>query len=204
MQTHDWFKNQQVSSVVETRVGLLKDTRNWETFDGGLRRKDRSLFEAIVVFTKEQSGRMYDKVFLRSVSRDRIHGVIILAIAPSGKILVQAKAEPGNVHAKGYVLLAPSVQSSHWAFQRNIVPLAELVNRVPKVRAFIPQDGGMFYGKINEYRIIVLDSEISHPENYRWVTVEEISQLASEDNVNDHLFQALGLLHLHHGCINAS
>lgn len=194
---------QQNHSTVETKIGLISEAVDWEIFEGGFRRKDKSLFEANLVLTREQNGRIYDKVFLRPVNGEKTHGVIILAVSLSKKILVQAKAEPGNMHAKGHVLLAPSVQSSHWALKRNTVPLAELVGCVPKVRAFIPQDGGMFYGKVNEYRIIVLDSEIFHPENYRWVTEEEISQLASEEKVNDHLFQALGLLHLHRGCINA-
>lgn len=200
MHTREWFKTQQVNSIMETKVGLLKDARDWESFEGGLRRKDRSLFEAIVVFTREQSGRLYDKVFLQSVSKEKIHGIVILAIAPSGKVLVQAKAEPGNIHVKGHVLLAPSVQSSLWALKNNKVSLVELVKHHPAICVRIPQDGGMFYGKINEYRIIELQEEISHPENYKWVSVEEITLLASEEKVNDHLFQALGLLHLYNGC----
>jgi oxidase EvaA len=112
--------------------------------------------------------------------------------------LVQGKIEPGNLDV---VAVAPTVQSvlsaervgdaSSWPPFLERVLLAD----PSEIRYSCAQseEGGRFYRVVNEYRVVELptDEEPELPENYRWVSLRQLSELLRYGLVN---VEARGLL----------
>src|SRR5262245_35313528 len=107
------------------------------------------------------------------------------------QFLLQAKAQPGNID---WVQLSPSIQCT-WsnlnrAHKGHRPPLAELLHAQEGVRLIYRaqhnEEGGCFWRKSNENRIIFVTNEqlIRIDRGYfHWVSLSQIKALALKDNV---------------------
>ncbi len=92
-------------------------------------------------------------------------------------------------------MLAPTVQASksnlEAAHSGKRPPRAELLDKYPVTWVEIPQDGGRFFGKVNNYGVVEVEEEIIPLTNERWFTREELREAYLSGDVNEHLTQAL-------------
>lgn len=110
--------------------------------------------------------------------------------------LVAARAEPGNYHAPGHVLLAPTIQASRsnleGAHGGSRPPRAELLRGREYNGRRLHEDGGRFIGKTNCYVILELPQEEVGPLNAdeRWFSRAELREAYLDGELNAHLMIA--------------
>jgi hypothetical protein len=196
MSWRKWFKKCiRESSIKTTEVVGLHELKSWNTTEEAVRRSDGAFYEVIGVRGQ------WDQPMIRSTAAEPTHGVVIL-VAWGTDCLIQAKAEPGYAHLPGHMVLTATVQASHESLRRENIPYADLKSccfeEYPGSisRRTVPQDGGMFYMKRNEYAAVFDNPGNAPLANYRWMSLEELAEAAMEGLVSEHLLQCLGIMHL--------
>jgi oxidase EvaA len=189
-----WIISKQTESTMEVTAIDLSEIRGWETDSKSVHKPDNSFFRVIginIAPTVQREIKSWDQPALEETGE----GAIVLAFSKIKKVLLQAKAEPGN-DSKGHVLLAPTLQASksnlETAHGGKKPPRAELVSKKTKWTAFC-QDGGRYLKKRNNYAIVEADTVLP-TINERWFTIFELKQAIQKGYANEHLLQAYALL----------
>ena len=192
-----WFAGQQKRLAMTTEIGDLGRGRDWKFRGTHVGRADDAFHLGVLIHSHEPRGTV-ERFMLYPTpteSGGRIHGVVLLA-RHGEHFLVQAKAEPGNA-TEGCVILTATLQASHEHLSRSDIPFVNLFYDTGTRKLDVPQDGAMFYRKINMYCFLDMQKPPDAiPPEYRWAEMREILSLADEGLVGDHLLQALGILAL--------
>nr|AGS49620.1 NDP-4-keto-6-deoxy-glucose 2,3-dehydratase [uncultured bacterium esnapd12] len=115
-------------------------------------------------------------------------GLIVKEVDGVLRVLVQAKAEPGNINA---VQLSPTVQATRSNYtgvhQGSKVRFIEYFNGTRASRILVDvlqsEQGAWFLRKRNRNMIVeVFDDPPEHP-NFRWLTVAQLRAMLHHDNV---------------------
>src|SRR3990167_575453 len=189
----EWFENIQSgpSGFTGQRIVPLKDGLKTEDFTNIY---NENTYRAVLAETTKADGDTDKRLLLESTSAESdIHGVILLA-RWQDRFLVQAKGEVGY---KDFWSLTATLQSSWYNLRHKKIPYAELIDTSEVYKLAIPQDAGMFYHKVNQYRFIILNSEPRVEHNFYLATAPEIFAAAAKGYVGEHLLQALGLALAH-------
>jgi len=119
-----------------------------------------------------------------------ILGILAMKIGGVLHFCLQAKAEPGTIHA---VQLSPTVQATYSNYTGvhggSLPPFVSYFLDPPKERIVFAklqtEDGGRFLFKSNRNMIVQVDEgEIEAlPESFIWLTLRQISRLIRMDNV---------------------
>ena len=188
-----WLKDRLRGARLRSRTVRLSSLKQWKT-DGPT---------GNIV---HESGRFFSILGL-SVRHRRPHGELIwdqpIIDQPEIGILgilakrfngvlhfcLQAKEEPGNIHA---VQLSPTVQATHSNYSRahggTLPQFVEYFLSPPPEKVLFAklqsEDGGRFLFKSNRNMIVLIDEEIQvPPERFIWLTLRQISDLLKRDNV---------------------
>lgn len=203
---HHWMAEQRANSKMYVEeVGLDRTLPNWaaRVLDGGF-----------LQFCNLASEEVRDPAFfwmagyrISSAGREVAGwrqpmlcevgpGALLLVRDSSGRVLVQAKQEPGNPEKKQHVLLAPTVQAgdSNLAQDHKGKPVwRNELWRDPRVlKVPLSVDGGRFKDKINFVGLLtVADDELTPSANERWFTREEVQQALWAGECNSCLAEVL-------------
>jgi hypothetical protein len=124
-----------------------------------------------------------------------LYGLALLA-RYKDRYLIQAKAEPGN-NTPGHVLITSTVQASYINIKNKLsgdVPFTEMWDDPKNQKHEICLEGAQFYLKNNSVCFLELTEPPKDiPENYTWMTLEEIGSFVDRALVSEHLIQCLGV-----------
>ena len=193
-QWQEWFERKQAESQMKAELIKLSEVKGWETTPEAVQRPDGAFFKVVGVNIAPNGERevlSWDQPILQETGE----GAIVL-VYHDEKVLLQARAEPGN-DSTGHVLLGPTLQASksnlETAHGGKKPPRAELISD-DVVWHIFSQDGGRYFHKKNHYAIVHLDKEIEASPSERWFSIKEICQAISTGHANEHLMQAFALL----------
>lgn len=188
MNIEQWFENIQKHNPYKTqeKTPILDALKN-DTFKEIY---NENTYRGVLVRTTDELGGVDKRLLLESTSSEEgIHGIIIL-LEHEGKYLIQAKPEVG--YADTWALTA-TVQSSWYKLRRAEIPYAELFQDTPKYIINVPQDAGMFFHKVNQFRLVHREVMPTIRERFFLASPQEIFAAAGRGWVSEHLTQALGL-----------
>lgn len=207
----DWLKKQReemTERIVFGNVGLREQKMTVKEIplskvalpwgmqaDGNYRREPEAFFNIIgVEIRANREVPAWSQPMLKELGKS-----VVVIVRTKSKYLIVARQEPGNPANKNYTLIGPTIQAS----ESNLLqkhggkrpPYAELLDYHKVKFVELPQDGGRFYGKINKYAIITIDSEVAGKitllPNSKWLNADEIHEAFLQGDVNEHLTQAL-------------
>jgi len=199
-----WFTNLKTIYEMDTKFIPLKDTRDWEVADGVVKNKDSKFFSVIGVSVEASSREVssWQQPLIESVNG----GVIAFICQMKNGILhflVQARVEPGNFDI---IELAPTLQLTPKNYlspdPKRVPAFYDLLESAKpdqiKYDQMQSEEGGRFYHDRNRYQIIEIgkDLEIDIPENYNWMTINQIKKFIKFNNYFN--IEARGLL----SCLN--
>ena len=192
----EWLAERQAASSMTTDTLPLGELVQWETTSDMVRRRAGGFYQVIGVDVKvpregQREVMGWDQPMIQDLSGP---GVIILVVDTDDRVLVHAKAEPGNA-SSGCVLLAAAIQTSlanlNQAHGGRKPPFSELLGgNLCLTRQ--TEDGGRFYKKVNHYGWVEVNaSQVTLTEDHRWVSLNELKQAVRDGHANCHLRTAL-------------
>ena len=202
----EWFQGQVENSTMKvTEISLLETAPDWRISvkTRNFSRADGEFFQYAGVSVETQGGREVRRWKQPIIKQPGI-GYIIFIVS-KGEFLLQAKAEPGNDPKSGFLQLnAPlsaSLSNLKGAHGGKRPPRAELLDgkKYSLTKISVPQDGGKYLGKVNEYGFIRIEEKESVGllnANERWFKKEELTEALKEGLLADHLLQALSVYYL--------
>lgn len=191
-----WLYRQRLNSrmlVIAPGLSMLED---WIMDKESIKRHDGKFFSVIGVHVQDGE-KWWDQPMIEEGSE----GVAVL-LTDGSNFLLQAAAEPGNVHAAGSeTLLRPTLQSSrsHWKLEE---PQRAELARTQDVGMSVlaQQDGSRFFGKQVSLEIQVVDNleawVAEHgglQPNERIFSGRELSEAILEGECNQFLRELAGL-----------
>jgi len=202
----EWLEKQQEASTMSAeQIPLTEVGQPWGMNEGNYQRVMKDYFRVTGIRIMKALTREIQSWTQAILEELGARGVVaLIREETNGKILVTAKAEPGN-DSKGCVLLAPSLQASqanlNQAHGGKRPPLAEILD-MPEAtllhQSEQPQDGGRFFRKRVDVRIIQVPNEETLSSivvnEQRWSTQAEIDEALLKELCNPHLRDALSIL----------
>lgn len=197
-----WFTEVCAMRSVSAQRVPLAEVTGWTRFDDEIRNDDGSHFSVIGISVTSTSREVahWTQPMFRPLER----GIVAFVVRRFGEdmhVLAHARTEPGFVDV---VEIGPTVQyqpSSYAGLQAP--PFADVVLEAPPDRVLydvvLSEEGGRFYHPENRYMVVELGEDIvlDPPADYRWIPVQEISQLIAHRNyLNIQARTLLAVLHL--------
>ncbi len=191
-----WLHQQRISNHMQITTEKLSKLAGWVADEDSIKRPDGKFYSVIGVHVQDGE-KWWDQPMIAEGSE----GVAVL-LTDGENFLLQAVAEPGNLHPTGSkVLLRPTLQSSrsHWHLE---VPhrseLAKTENAMVSVLA--QQDGSRFFFKqvnlelqiIDELEVWVIEHGDLKP-NERIFSGRELSEAILAGECNQFLRELAGL-----------
>jgi oxidase EvaA len=191
-----WLEAKRARIVFDAELIPLSQVRRWAPDQQGNVRHDSGQFFAVEGARIRTGGdlrevREWDQPIFTQ-PEGGILGMVAREVSGAGvQLLLQAKAEPGNL---GKLQLVPSLQCT-WsnirrAHQGGSPPLTELLAAEDGVRwiyrAMHNEEGGRFWRKSNENLILFLNDErliTTDLAMFYWASLSQIKRLALLDNV---------------------
>ncbi len=182
----------------------LNELNGWNFRDNKeLAHKSKKFFSVIGISIKNASREVnsWDQPFIK---QHKLNGGIIGLVRKKIKgvphYLVEAKFEPGNFNK---IQISPSVQATYSNINRihhgkaNKILNFYFKNMYTTIsKTLVTEDGGRFYKKRNLHWIINTKKKcLDLPENFRWLTLWEISKFIKKRSmVSPHLRAILSLI----------
>lgn len=165
----------------------LEQSQDWHLLDGAVRHRSGSFFAVIGIHAVSREG---VRIFQPLLDQREVGTLALIAREDGARrsILVQAKAEPGNV---GLFQLAPSFQAtaSNAACKHGgSAPLFIELFRDPHTGQLLSdsrqsEQGSRFYGKFNRNcTLLVADCEL-HSDYHRWMDSRDLCRLLAVDHL---------------------
>lgn len=163
----------------------LAASREWALRDGVIRHRSGRYFSVAGIRAVQPNG----SVVAHPLLDQREVGTLAFVarmMDDSTEILVQAKAEPGNV---GTIQLAPSYQATASNAARvhggASPPLHEWFTIMPRGQlvadSLQSEQGTRFYGKRNRNCTLLVTGEVAHGRYHQWMPTRELCALLAED-----------------------
>ena len=186
----EWIKNKNNTVKVDiNKTNFDYNGENWH-YDknfGEIRNKDGSFFQIKGLQKKiddtivlEQPIIIQNEIGYLGIIGKEIDGVLYF--------LMQAKIEPGNVNK---IQISPTIQATKSNFMQahgGKVPLyldyfANKHNYEIIVDQIQSEQSSRFFGKRNRNIIIIVDDDIEVSDSHKWMTLGQIKQLMTYDNL---------------------
>lgn len=193
-----WLEERRQASTMTVEVVNLEDLSQWRITARALVRILGGFFEVIGVRVQvPRHGQREVTSWDQPMIQEQGPGAIILIVDEQGRILVHAKAEPGN-DAPGCVLLSAPIQCSEanlrTAHGGSKPPFSEFLSGRELHISSQTEDGGRFFKKRNSYGwCIVRTEDLTLTADHRWCTLEELTEALRSGDCNSHLRTALTL-----------
>lgn len=183
-----WFTGQKTKFDLQVTPCDLRAIADWELTDECLRHKGEQFFRVIWVDVEISNREVtaWQQPLVEPV-REGILAFVVKRIHGVHHFLVQAKLECGNFDVLEF---APTVQciTGSYANSLKVLPYLEyvLTARPDQIRYDTRQseEGGRFYREQNRNLIIEADDHfpIECPENYQWMTLNQLLMFARFNN----------------------
>lgn len=221
----EWIKGLQNNNAIVEEIGiggLL--AMGWGLIKNRFRRPDGRFFQILGIMIKNAPREISD---WPQLIIQRENGTVILVISPdTGRILVQAKFEPGYKFIPflpGGVALNASFAASQanmdqihggkrptgWEIALKVINSGLVKEKHPNIKKRIlsekaglivqaPEDGGSFFGKANDIGFVFMSEEEvgSLESNERWLSLSELFEAMLRGYLGYHLLQVLGAVYL--------
>jgi oxidase EvaA len=187
-----WLAERQRACHLTSLPLALEELPSWRWRAGRLAHVSGRFFSVVGVRARSDERRL-DGLEQPLIDQPEV-GILGFLLAPSAdgpRLLVQAKAEPGNVHG---VQLAPTVQATESNYQRvhGGAPTAFLERflwpaRRPVSDSLQSEQGGRFLGKYNRNQVVEVADGVPEPPgaSWRWFpALELLAALRSDFAVN--------------------
>jgi oxidase EvaA len=200
-----WFTNLKTLYEVSTELVPLNHLNDWHLSDGEIKHKHSRYFSVIGISVQASNREVgsWQQPLIESAKG----GIISFVCQMKNDVLhflVQARVEPGNFDI---IELAPTLQFTPTNYEgpdaRQLPPFHDLVvNASPEEVRFDhlqSEEGGRFYHDQNRYQVIEIPENRNPgelPENYTWMTLNQIKRLIKYNNYFN--IEARGLL----SCLN--
>jgi oxidase EvaA len=189
-----WIKHRRTSGLLETTIIPLDRAEGWQidAQTGNIVHVSGKFFSITGVKARHRTnaGELEWDQPIIDQPEIGILGILAMKIGGVLHFCLQAKAEPGTIHA---VQLSPTVQATYSNYTGvhggSLPPFVSYFLDPPKERIVFAklqtEDGGRFLFKSNRNMIIqVNEGEIQTlPEGFIWLTLRQISRLIRMDNV---------------------
>ncbi len=184
-----WFTNIKVKYELEVNLIPLKDIQNWIITDHDIHHKENKYFKVIAtnIEIDNREVKKWDQPLVES-AQEGICAFIVKKINDIYHFLVQAKVESGNFDI---IEFAPTVQclpENYRDTKRDILPFLDFVLEVKKEQIYTDtmqsEEGGRFFHEQNRNLIIIADEDfpIEVPENYFWMTLNQLNEFLKFNN----------------------
>lgn len=188
----EWLKMLSIPQYFDVKQVPLKELQQWQfnKETGDLGHVSGGFFSIRGLRVKTNMGKVAEwsqpiiyqpEVGILGLLTKKIHGILYF--------LVQAKAEPGNIHT---YQISPTVQATHSNYMRlhggKPTPYLEYFLGGKRTHVLIDQlqseQGARFYRKRNRNIIVRIadDEDIKVGSRFRWLTLGQIHHLAQKDN----------------------
>jgi oxidase EvaA len=185
----NWIQERNSNISVDiSKVGLDKITPWFYDDETGVIRNERGTFFQIAGMQKK----IGDKLVLEQpiILQNEIGYLGILCKDFNGEMhyLMQAKIEPGNINK---VQISPTIQATKSNFTKQHggkePAYLDYFKNASKYKIIVDQiqseQSARFWGKRNRNIIIEVEEEIEVVTNYRWMTLPQIKELMTIDNL---------------------
>lgn len=154
---------------------------------GEIRNQNRTFFQ-IKGIRKTGDGQLIQEQPIILQNEIGYLGIIAKVINGTMYFLMQAKIEPGNVNK---IQISPTIQATKSNFMQahggRVPAYLEYFSQKKDYEIVVDQiqseQSSRFLGKRNRNIIIVVDDEIEVLESHKWMTLGQIKQLMSHDNL---------------------
>jgi dTDP-4-dehydro-6-deoxy-alpha-D-glucopyranose 2,3-dehydratase len=186
-----WFTNLKTLYEVNAELVPLNQTRGWGLVDGEIRHEHSKYFSVIGISVHASSREVssWEQPLIESAKG----GVIAFVCQMKNGVLhflVQARVEPGNFDI---IELAPTLQFTPTNYEgsekRELPPFHDLVVNAGEEQLRFNQlqseEGGRFYHDQNQYQVVEIAEHQNVgevPENYTWMTLNQIKRLIRFNN----------------------
>lgn len=184
-----WIKNLNETTHVAIREISINDSNFWfyDDYNGEVLNRKRSFFSIKGMrnfidgeFVNEQPIIVQPEIGYLGIICKKIDGVL--------NFLMQAKIEPGNVNC---VQISPTIQATKSNFTRahggKLPAYFELFENSKQYHVIYDQiqseQATRFYKKRNRNMIMLVDEDIEVFPNFKWMTLGQIKQLMSVNNL---------------------
>lgn len=184
-----WIESLNKSTYVEIKECSLYDNDFWfyDDYMGEILNRKRSFFsiKGMRRFENEKFVSEQPMIFQPEIG---YLGIICKEFDGVLNFLMQAKIEPGNVNC---VQISPTIQATKSNFMRahggKLPYYFEYFEQSQKYEVIYDQiqseQGSRFYKKRNRNIIIIVNEDIEVHSNFRWMTLGQIKELMSVDNL---------------------
>jgi len=183
-----WFTGQKTQFDLQITPCDLREIEDWELSDDGLQHRANQFFRVIWVDVEISNREVtaWQQPLVEPV-REGIIAFVVKQIEGIPHFLVQAKLECGNFDILEF---APTVQciTGSYANSLKVLPYLEyvLTARPDQIRydTLQSEEGGRFHREQNRNLIIEADEDFSIdcPENYQWMTLNQLLMFARFNN----------------------
>lgn len=200
-QVKAWLQDQREKCPMETSEMPIHDLEKWKVDPdtGNITHDSGGFFSVMGVRVSNTVNREvvggWTQPMIKQV--EGILGILCCNFNGVRHYLIDAKAEPGNIHK---LQLSPTVQATFsnlkqlhggkkTKFAEFFEESEEVLKAKPGVKViysqWLAEDGGRFYLKVNKNMLVEIDEkvEISVPSNFIWLTMYQIKQLLKYDNL---------------------
>ncbi|MGN1277571.1 MAG: NDP-hexose 2,3-dehydratase family protein, partial [Floccifex sp.] len=185
----NWIRNLNATTHVAIREISINDSNFWfyDDYNGEVLNRKRSFFSIKGMrnfidgeFVNEQPIIIQPEIGYLGIICKKIDGVL--------NFLMQAKIEPGNVNC---VQISPTIQATKSNFTRahggKLPTYFELFENSKQYHVIYDQiqseQATRFYKKRNRNMIMLVDEDIEVFPNFKWMTLGQIKQLMSVNNL---------------------
>lgn len=187
----EWLKDQNDRVKVNIKPIRFSELKNWyfDEVKGNIRHDSGKFFsiDGINVSTNLGAISSWQQPIINQPEIGYL-GIIVKPIDGVLHFLMQAKIEPGNVN---YVQLSPTIQATKSNYTRvhegKKPAFLEYFQHANPNQILLDQlqseQGARFSRKRNRNIIIQVDEELTIPENFIWLTLYQIKQLMTYDNL---------------------
>ena len=187
IELEDWKNCLKKNTFVKVKQIDLNAMKNWQLNDyGEIEHTSKGFFRVTGLSVSQETSKI--KSWNQPIIDQQEIGILgFLCTKINGVLhfLVQAKIEPGNVNV---IQLCPTVQATRSNFKRvhkggSVPYLNYFLKNKHIIDRLQSEQGGRFFRKFNRNVISFIKSEIKSLENFRWMTLGQISYFLNKDNV---------------------
>ena len=194
-QVKEWLDDQRRKCPMETTQIPIHDLEKWKVDlkTGNITHDSGGFFSVVGLRVSNTVNREVVGGWTQPIIKqvEGILGILCCNFNGVRHYLIDAKAEPGNIHK---LQLSPTVQATlsnlkqlHGGKKTKFAEFFEesedVLNAIPGVKViysqWLAEDGGRFYLKVNKNMLVEVDEhiEIIVPSNFIWLTMYQIKQL---------------------------
>ena len=184
-----WFTNIKSKYELDVKLIPLKEIKNWIITDYNIHHEENKYFSVIAVNVEIDSREVinWDQPLIES-AQEGICAFIVKKINNIYHFLVQAKVESGNFDILEFAPTVQCLTGNYRDTEKYVLPFLDYALNVKKEQIFIDtfqsEEGGRFFQEQNRNLIIIVEEDfpIEVPENYFWMTLNQLYEFLKFNN----------------------